>query len=143
MNNAINQLVALYAKCVTHGDLSAAHPQLKLHLRENIAWERNTVWRQMIGHERRGAHSPDAVVLATVPGYELKGIFSIETPIGRIKLKLKHIHLLIAIAVFILLLNLKVVGNPEANKCFAILIFSTILWASEVSICHLSSHVIV
>jgi len=132
LNGAINQLVALYAKCVTHGDPSAAHQQLKLHLRENIAWERNTVWRQMIGQERRGAHSPNGLILATAPGYEEKGAISIKTPLGPLELKRKHIYFLISTAVLISLLNVKVVDNPEANKCFAILIFSTILWASEV-----------
>ncbi|KAL4062174.1 SPX domain-containing protein [Scleroderma citrinum] len=131
LNSAINQLVALYAKCVTHGDHSAAHQQLKLYVRENIAWERNTVWRQMIGQERRGALSPDAVVLATVPGYEEKGVLRMKTPFGHLKLKLKYIHLLMATSVFILLLNVKMVDNAEANKCLAILVFSTILWATE------------
>jgi len=48
-------------------------------------------------------------------------------------LKHKRIPLIIAIAVPLALMNMQVIKDcPEANKCFAILIFSTILWASEV-----------
>jgi hypothetical protein len=35
-------------------DTAGAQRFLKLNLREHVAWERNTVWRQMIGRERRG-----------------------------------------------------------------------------------------
>ncbi|KAG6331761.1 hypothetical protein ID866_7329, partial [Astraeus odoratus] len=132
LNSAINQLVSLYTKCVTGGDSSAALQQLKLHLRENIAWERNTVWRQMIGQERRGGLGPqDAAALAAVPGYEEKGIVKIPTPFGLIHLRIKYINLLLATAVLVVLLNVNVVESPEASRCFAILIFSTIMWASE------------
>ncbi|KAI6155835.1 SPX domain-containing protein [Pisolithus tinctorius] len=132
LNGAINQLIGLYAKCVTSGDSSVALQELKLHLRENIAWERNTVWRQMIGQERRGALGSSAAIAgATVVGYEEKGLVNIRTPLGNIKLTTKLLYLFLAIAIFAILLNIKVVDNPEANKCFAILVFSTVLWASE------------
>ncbi|KAI6122355.1 SPX domain-containing protein [Pisolithus croceorrhizus] len=132
LNGAINQLIGLYAKCVTSGDSSAALQELKLHLRENIAWERNTVWRQMIGQERRGALGTDATIAgAMVVGYEEKGLVNIRMPLGSIKLTTKQFCLFLAVAVFVTLLNIKVVDDAEANKCFAILVFSTVLWASE------------
>ena len=49
----IADVVALYAKVVTGGDVSSAASQLKTHLREEVVWQRNTVWREMIGIERR------------------------------------------------------------------------------------------
>lgn len=132
LNGAINQLIGLYAKCVTSGDSSAALQELKLHLRENIAWERNTVWRQMIGQERRGALGTDATIAgAMVVDYEEKGLVKIRMPLGYIKLTTKQFCLILAVAVFVTLLNIKIVDNAEANKCFAILVFSTVLWASE------------
>ncbi|KIJ62970.1 hypothetical protein HYDPIDRAFT_182597 [Hydnomerulius pinastri MD-312] len=132
LNASINQLVSLYAKCVTGDDTSVALQQLKFHQRENIAWERNTVWRQMIGQERRGAvDGPEAIIGATLVHGEENGIANIPTPLGRFKLTRKKISLLIAIFVFLVLLNVQVVEGAEANKCFAILIFSTIMWASE------------
>ncbi|KAI5990255.1 SPX domain-containing protein [Pisolithus albus] len=132
LNGAINQLIGLYAKCVTKGDSSAALQQLKLHLRENIAWERNTVWRQMIGQERRGALGTDATIAgAMVVDYEEKGLVKIRMPLGYIKVTTKQFFLILAVAVFVTLLNIKIIDNTEANKCFAILVFSTVLWASE------------
>ncbi|KAJ7816533.1 SPX domain-containing protein [Mycena olivaceomarginata] len=54
LNALTTRLIDLYTKCVARGDRAVARQQLKLHQRENIAWERDTVWRQMIGRERRG-----------------------------------------------------------------------------------------
>ncbi|KAF8646286.1 hypothetical protein AX16_007284 [Volvariella volvacea WC 439] len=50
----LTRLIDLYTRCVVRGDISLAKQQLRLHVRENIAWERDTVWRQMINAERRG-----------------------------------------------------------------------------------------
>lgn len=48
------------------------------------------------------------------------------------------------IVILILLMNTDVIKDgPEANKCFAILIFSMMLWASEVSRRHVSHDVLV
>lgn len=140
LDDVIAQLVSLYAKCVTHGDTSAALSQLKLHLRENIAWERNTVWRQMIAQQRRGAGQLEDVTGApVVVAFEETGLVHIPTPLGQLRLTLKNIYFLVALLVFAALLNLDVIDGPEANKCFAILVFSTFLWASEVaSICSCS-----
>ncbi|KAF9522838.1 SPX domain-containing protein [Crepidotus variabilis] len=61
LGEAVGRCEGLYAKCVSRGDLGVARQQLKLNLRENIAWERDTVWRQMIGRERRGETLVSAV----------------------------------------------------------------------------------
>lgn len=37
LNRAISDIIALYAKCVTRGDLSAASKQLKIHQREHVS----------------------------------------------------------------------------------------------------------
>lgn len=131
---AINRLVALYAKCVTGDDTSAALQQLKVHQREHIAWERNTIWRQMLAQERRGeAGVSDAMGGGILVRQEESGIVNIPTPLGGFSFKRKRVSLIVAITVFIALMNMDVIkDDPEANKCFAILIFSTIMWASEV-----------
>ena len=130
---ALHKLLHLYAHCVTKEDVSAAQRQLKLHQREHIAWERDTVWRQMIGRERRGEIDGH---LETVGGtladqQEAKAV-QIPTPLGRLKLKRRHIWQAIAVAVFLTLLRVQSVDGDEANRCFAILVFATILWATEV-----------
>ena len=131
---AINRLVTLYAKCVTSDDASAALQQLKVHQREHIAWERNTVWRQMLAQERRGsAGATDMMGGGILVREEEPGIVDIPTPLGGFRLNRKKVSLTIAITIFIVFMNTEVVKDgPEANKCFAILIFSTIMWASEV-----------
>ncbi|KAN0092523.1 SPX domain containing protein [Tylopilus felleus] len=129
----INRLVILYAKCVTGDDPTAAVQQLKVHQREHIAWERNTVWRQMLVQERRGATDPSDVMGGGIlVREEESGILAIPTPCGGFRLKRKRVSLIIAIVVLIALMNTNVIKDgPEANKCFAILIFSTIMWATE------------
>jgi len=130
---AINRLTDMYTKCVSRGDKSIALQQLRLHQRENIAWERDTVWRQMIGRERRGEgdiRHPAGAVLLQPPE---PGIVNIPTPVGKFKVTKKSIFKLIALLVFITLLNVSIVKEREANRCFAILTFCTILWATEAS----------
>jgi phosphate transporter len=129
----INRLLDLYAKCVTHGDKSAARQQLRLHQRENIVWERDTVWRQMIGQQRRGeADNTQDVTGATLVQGPEPTVVDIPTPVGRFKITKRSIFKVVAVAVFVLLLNVQVVKGREANHCFAILILCTILWATEV-----------
>ncbi|KAJ2984947.1 hypothetical protein NUW54_g10318 [Trametes sanguinea] len=58
-------------------------------------------------------------------------VLNVQTPVGRVKLTTKMLSALVAIAVFLVLLNVQVVEGEEANKCLAILVFATILWATE------------
>lgn len=133
LTDGINRLQNLYTKCVTRGDKAAALQQLKLHQRENIAWERDTVWRQMIGRERRGETNGDSIAAgATLVTKEPSGLLQVATPVGRFQLTRRKIYLVIAVTVFIILLNLSTLQEVEANRCFSILVFSTIMWATEV-----------
>lgn len=133
LSSKISTLVDLYARCVTHGDPVEGRRQLKLHQREHIAWERDTVWRQMISHARRGG-SDDAGMIAMGGSLIVepeRGLLNVQTPIGRVKLTTKMLYALVAVVVFVVLLNVQTVDGVEANKCLAILVFATILWATE------------
>lgn len=133
LNDNIDRLLDLYAKCVTSEDKATARQQLRLHQRESIAWERDTVWRQMIGQQRRGeGDTPDISGATLVQGPE-PAVVDIPTPVGRFKITKRNIFKVVALAVFIVLLNVKVVEGGEANRCFAILTLCTILWATEVN----------
>ncbi|GBE90058.1 Uncharacterized transporter [Sparassis crispa] len=133
LNATINRLLDLYAKCVTRGDHFTAQRQLKLHQREHIAWERDTVWRQMIGQARRG--EPDGGTTALGGGSLLlepeQGLLDLKTPAGRLKLTAKQLYLVVSIVVFVVLLNVETVEGVEASRCLAVLVFATILWATE------------
>ncbi|KAH9925488.1 SPX domain-containing protein [Fomitopsis serialis] len=104
LNATITLLVELYTKCVTHGDHRAAQRQLQLHQREHIAWERDT---------------PE------------KGLLDMNTKAGHLRLTIKQVFLFVSVLVFVILLNVKVVDGVEASRCLAVLVFATIMWATE------------
>lgn len=130
LNHGVNTLIDLYCKCVTRGDRSLAKEQLKLHQRENIAWERDTVWRQMIGRERRG-DGLEAFEGATLVKPEEPPVVKVKTPIGPFMLTKRKIRFLLSIILFFVLVNIPFVQGKEANNCIAILTFCTVLWATE------------
>ncbi|GLB44732.1 putative SPX domain containing protein [Lyophyllum shimeji] len=131
LNDAIQRLIDLYTKCVTRGDRQLAIQQLKLHQRENIAWERDTVWRQMIAQQRRGDIEDEPTAMGTLLKKPGPGLFYIPTPLGTIRVTKKMIYKIVAGAILITLLNVRVVDVSTANRCFAILVFCTFLWATE------------
>ena len=120
-----DRLLSMYAKCVTRGDLSLARSQLKANLREHIAWERDTVWRQMIANER---HDEGGVAALVVNEKEVK----VWTPAGPVRVSWKLIWGILAIIVFAVLLSVPTVEGEAAQRCLAVLVFATILWATEV-----------
>ncbi|TEB31586.1 SPX-domain-containing protein [Coprinellus micaceus] len=122
LNHGVNTLIDLYCKCVTRGDRSLAKEQLKLHQRENIAWERDTVWRQMIGRERRG-DGLEAFEGATLVKPEEPPVVKVKTPIGPFMLTKRKIRFLLSIILFFVLVNIPFVQGKEANNCIAILTF--------------------
>lgn len=139
LNEAIARLVTLYEKCVTKGDKTLAMRQLRVHQRDHIAWERDTVWRQMINNERRGETNGRVMSLnvgetdSTTPGAASQN-FVIHTRCGTLRFKKKKAFLPIAVIVFTAILRGRIVAGVEANNCFAILTFATILWATEVTL---------
>lgn len=101
----------------------------------------------MIGRERRGegedgsGSQPKAVLLLNAEGNVVgggegsdgEGGKDIPTPVGRFRLTRRKIYRAVAGLVLVGLLNVEVVkGGGEANRCFAVLVFCTILWATEV-----------
>ncbi|KAN0133328.1 sodium/sulfate symporter [Lactarius tabidus] len=126
--DAQSQLLQLYAKCVTDGDTAAAQRYLKLHVREHIAWERDTVWRQMIGRERRGENG---IPLGAPLDTTIEKAFEVRTRVGRVRLSRRKAWVIVSAVVFATLLNVQTVKGEEANRCFAVLVFATLLWATE------------
>lgn len=139
VSDAQSALAYLYAKCVTDGDLAPAQRYLKLNLREHIAWERDTVWRQMIGRERRGEGG--TLLGAPVDTTEEKA-FEVRTRVGRVRLSRRKAWVVISAFVFATLLNMSVIEGDEANRCFAVLVFATLLWATEVRQSSVSCHLL-
>ena len=88
----------------------------------------------MIGRERRGEDGqPKAIGNVLEVEEDLKAL-DVRTPFGHLRFKRRHLWLAVAVTVFIALLNVQTVEGFEANRCFAILVFATILWATEVGV---------
>lgn len=146
-----------YADVVTKGDLELARRELRLHLREHVVWERNTVWREMIGIERK-AQAANLGIRGTILGSDndpkkarLQGdneesaTKEVQTPVGRYvcpKFLLSGTFwvLVAAIAVFLILLMVPIMDQPEQQNCLALVVFVSTLWATEV--CHRLLHIL-
>ncbi|KAI8386805.1 SPX domain-containing protein [Blakeslea trispora] len=126
LNERIQQSERAYAFLATDNDLDQAIEELKVHLREHIVWERNTVWRDMIGQERR---------TQTVGLSDAKPS-AIRTPFGILNVArdqvMNYLYMAASVAIFILLLRAELFDTVEQNRCLAILVFASMLWAGEV-----------
>ena len=143
----ISRMEEAYSECVTGGDQELAKKDLRSHLREHVVWERNTVWRDLIGIERRGEAArlgqsllggDQSRVPKRLQGDDDKSgtIMQIPTPFGRLSLpawlaSTSMFTLAISVAVFFLLLFLPILHHPEQQNCLAMLVFVSILWATE------------
>lgn len=133
----IELLTVSYAKVVTSGDVTMAVGQLQAHLREQVVWQRNTVWREMIGIERRaqGARLQETVMGKASQGGEKPTptrIFGVTLPPWA---GIPALQLAVAFTVLTLLLRapgLRFFARVEEQNCLAMLVFCTILWATEV-----------
>ncbi|KAK4059019.1 hypothetical protein Purlil1_14378 [Purpureocillium lilacinum] len=145
----IAKMESAYADVATGGDRDLARKDLRSHLREHVVWERNTVWRDLIGIERRGeaarlgqsllGQDPSAVQ-KRLQGDDDKGPAAkqIRTPLGRLSLPAwlasgSMLTLFISVAVFFTILFVPMMNKAEQQNCLAMLVFVSMLWATEVS----------
>lgn len=152
----IEKVEKAYTEIVTEGDEVAAKKDLRSHLREHVVWERNTVWRDLIGIERRAEAASLGRVLMGRDGDPTKtrlqgddeqypSTKEITTPIGRFTcptwlFSSGMFNLIIIIAIFLVLLLVPIMEKPEQQNCLAMLIFVSLLWATEVCDHNTSKH---
>ncbi|KAF4335567.1 multidrug resistance 1 2 3 (p glyco 1 2 3) [Fusarium beomiforme] len=143
----ITKMEKAYAEIVTGGDEELARKDLRSHLREHVVWERNTVWRDLIGIERRAeAAGLGQALLGQERGNVTRRLQGDEdkapketqfrTPLGKITLPpwlaSSSLWTLVAcLTVFFLLLLLPIMEKPEQQNCLAMLVFVSLLWATE------------
>jgi len=148
LEESIDKIEEAYAEVVTNGDRELARKDLRSHLREHVVWERNTVWRDMIGLERRAeAASLGRSLLGTdgafssrlLQGDEDKGPATKEfkTPLGRFRCPIwlansSIIPLVLVTALFFFILFTPIMSKAEEQNCLAMVIFVSLLWATEV-----------
>ncbi|KAF4159971.1 hypothetical protein CNMCM6069_000477 [Aspergillus lentulus] len=149
IEDVIARIEQLYADVITGGDLPLAQRELRLHLREHVVWERNTVWREMIGIERK-AQAANVGIRRTLLGMDEDPAAArrqgdeqeaaakeIKTPFGRCSVpewlcSLSFGTLIVILTVFIILLYAPIMDKPEQQNCLAMLVFVSLLWATEV-----------
>jgi phosphate transporter len=147
LEERIAQIVEAYTAIVTNGDAETANRDLRSHLREHVVWERNTVWRDLIGMERRAEaaslghallgrdtdpqktrlQGDDEIVLPTK---------EITTPLGRFVcptwlLNTTTLSLVVIICLFFTVLYIPIMEKPEQQNCLALLVLVSLLWATE------------
>jgi len=152
LDENIAKIEGSYAHVVSKGDINAARRELRLHLREHVVWERNTVWREMIGVERKaqaanmgirrtllgGDHDPSKARLQgdDPDGFETKEVM---TPVGRLTcprwlFSSTFFTLMIILAIFIVLLVVPIMDEPVEQNCLALVILVSLMWATEVNL---------
>lgn len=149
VDNHIEKVECMYADVVTKGNRDLATRELRLHLREHVVWERNTVWREMIEIERRAQAANVGIRRTLLGGDEdpatarrqgdKQEIRTKEfvTPMGRIHFplwlcSLSFGTLVFSLAVFGALLSVPIMESVEQQNCLAMLVLVSILWATEV-----------
>lgn len=157
LDEALQSVIPLYARVVTRGDTHEALRQLRIQLREHVIWERNTIWRDMIGLERKGWSGAGTGLNARrssmVNGQGLDKPIVLQkelddpdeeaqivsTPLGRFRLPKwmtkEVVGGIIAVVAFISILMSDFGDRVEERNCLAILVFASIFWALEVSPC--------
>jgi hypothetical protein len=144
LDENVKKIEKAYADIVTKGDMPLAKRELRLHLREHVVWERNTVWRDMIGIERKaqaanigvkrtllGDQDPSQTRLTGDPDKELM------TRVGRYYcpkwlFSSAFLGLVSVCLIFVILLVVPIMKKPEQQNCLAMLVFVSLLWATEV-----------
>lgn len=130
----LNGVLFLYRRVVVAGDEELAKEQLRAQLRERIVVDRETVWSQMVG-DRRG----QGIFRSVEPDEELPAFEQrkrgMRTPCGRLSMPswLSKRGLIFLIAVFAMVATIVVqpMERVEESNCLALLVFCTILWATE------------
>jgi phosphate transporter len=116
----------IFANAFCGGSRHIALRQMKTHLRDQVTFERNTVWKDMVRQERK-ANDTKLIEPKVIKSYKVPFTsFSISSGVLR-----QIICFLISIAAFIILLCVDCFGSRPENYCFALLIFSAFMWATE------------
>ncbi|KAI9832476.1 MAG: low-affinity phosphate transporter [Phylliscum demangeonii] len=135
----ILQVEKAYAEVVTRGDVREAQKELRVHLREHVVWERNTVWREMIAIERR-AQAANVGMRQTILGprrrrsrAQLQGDVDesdtreINTPLGKLHVprwlcSVNFLALIVIAIVFVVFLSVPILKSAEQQNCLAMLV---------------------
>ncbi|KAJ2233813.1 low-affinity phosphate transporter [Coemansia sp. RSA 485] len=119
-----------------YGSIDEALTELKKCLREEVVWERNTVWRDMIANERMvnavGVQSPD---LEQEPGAPITTL----KPRRMTNTQKQLLTIAACTAVFAIAWAVPLFDGAEQQRCWAMLLFVSLLWATEALPLHVTA----
>ena len=124
----LSHILFMYRRVVVAGDEDLAKDQLRSQLREKVVVDRETVWSQMVsGHRSQGVFR--SVELQTDDAFEVSAARYRWTPSW---MSTKMIILILAFIALVVIVQVQPFRRPEESNCLAMLVFCTILWATEV-----------
>ncbi|OAV95925.1 hypothetical protein PTTG_04755 [Puccinia triticina 1-1 BBBD Race 1] len=149
----LESLFPIYARLITQGDEDMARKQLNAHLREQVVWERNTIWRDMIGMERKGWANSRTVIdkpfartntgnldttqaMTTIPPKPMSFQQALKN-LAKLKFWTKVLlnpsvfWCLVAAFGFIASMKYSNFKSEPERNCLAMLVFVVVLWTSE------------
>lgn len=131
LDELTDRIVYLYARIAAGGDLELAKQQLRAQLREKIVVDRETVWAKMVDERRREDGN-----LKVVKQEEHVSVHDKNTWRARLGLTWvsgKFLTFVLACGVLATIVGVQPFEREEESNCLAMLVFCTILWATEVS----------
>jgi phosphate transporter len=139
LDQDLGRILFLYRRVVVGGDEDLAKEQLRSQLREKVVVDRETVWSQMVSGRREQGIFRSVEPDEHVSAFEHpKG--SIKTPLGRFGLPSwwsgKAAILVLALIVMFVIVQVQPFDRVEESNCLAMLVFCTMLWATEVGPLH-------
>ncbi|KAJ2394802.1 low-affinity phosphate transporter, partial [Coemansia sp. RSA 2603] len=119
-----------------YGSIEESLRELKKCLREEVVWERNTVWRDMIANERMvnavGVQSPDLEQVHGEPISTLK-------PRRITNTQKQMMRIAACTAVFAIAWAIPLFDGVEQQRCWAMLIYVSLMWATEALPLHVTA----
>lgn len=124
IDNALDHVLSMYAAIFTMGKKHSAEVELKMHMRDHIQFERTTIWKDFVGKERQqlDAHASQKQKGITIP--------KINVFVSR-KTMFNMFGFTVSIILYIVLMCVDTMGQYEASKCLALLVFAALMWAFE------------
>lgn len=119
LDNVITSLLDTHSILVFSGNLERSQADLKRLLKDQVVYERSTVWKDMLALERRRTN---AQVVSALP---------LPSRTVWLKRYSQTLSLLLALLAFCLLLSVKMFKEREKQNCLALLALVSILWCTE------------
>eukprot|EP00158_Paraphelidium_tribonemae_P008743 Partr_v1_DN28668_c2_g1_i3_m50295 putative phosphate transporter Pho87 len=115
LNDYIHRTALVYARIAFDGNVDRAITELGHYLREFVIWERNTIWRDMVGKERRIT----AAGVARVKEEPQKPAFTVRLPLmGSVAVSRSFFYFILFSAVFTVLIAIPVFEGQSKARCF-------------------------